>query len=176
VVRDTATHCGDERQTVRTFTLIRLILDLVAAGLLIAGLAYWWLDNTAHELIGAAMFILVVAHNVFNRRWYGRISKNRREARGRFVIVLNLSLLTVMLVLLATSVMVSRSLFGFLGIDAGFTVRELHILAAYWAVVLVGVHVGLNWQIVMNACRAAFSISGQSLFRAAVLRLAARLP
>lgn len=50
------------------FFVIRLLLDFTAAGLLLAALAYWWLDNTSHELIGTGMFILLLSHNVFNRR------------------------------------------------------------------------------------------------------------
>lgn len=156
--------------------LVRLTLDLIAAGLLVAGLAYWWLGNTAHELIGTAMFLLILVHNGFNRRWYGRITRDRRQRRGLVTIGLNMALIAVMAALFITSVMVSRSVFGFLGIDAGITVREMHILAAYWAVVLVGLHIGLNWQIAMGFLRAGFGISGQSSIRTFVLRtLAATL-
>lgn len=131
----------------------RLALDLVAAFLLISGLAYWWLGNTAHELIGTGLFALVIAHNGFNRRWYGRIPKTRRQPCGKVAIALNLALALTMIVLLTTSLAVSRTVFGFLPFDAGVTSRTLHLLAAYWALVLVGLHVGLNWQIVMNIMR-----------------------
>jgi hypothetical protein len=137
---------------------IRLFLDLLAALLLIAGLAYWWLDNLAHELIGTGMFLLVFSHNVFNRRWYGRIPKSLRQPRGRIVTALNLSFLAVMSVLLISSFAISRSLFSFLPFDGGRLVRDLHVLAAYWAILLVGVHIGLNWPVVMNAFRTRFRL------------------
>lgn len=153
----------------RAFVL-RLALDFTAAGLLLAALAYWWLDNTAHELIGTGMFLLVLVHNVFNRRWYGRLSKEARQPRGLITIGLNATLVVIMLALLITSVMISRSVFGFLPIDPDRWVRELHLLAAYWAVVIVGIHVGLNWWIVMNMVRSGLGITGQNTVRTVVLR------
>jgi hypothetical protein len=152
---------------------LRLVLDLVAALLLIAGLAYWWLGNLAHELIGAGMFLLVLSHNLFNRRWYGRIPKEKKQPRGRIVIALNLTFLAMMVLLLVSSIIVSRSLFAFLPVDGGQLMRDLHKLAAYWAILLVGVHLGLNWTIVMNVVRSGVGLSGQSTARMIAVRVAA---
>lgn len=156
----------------------RLAFDLVATFLLVAGLAYWWLGNTAHELIGTGLFTFVLAHNGFNRRWYGRIAMTGRQPRGKAVIALNLALALTMVVLLTTSLAVSRTVFGWLPFDAGVTSRALHLLAAYWAMVLVGLHVGLNWQIVMNILlpRIAWLFPGSTgilLARLAALSVAA---
>lgn len=142
---------------------LRLILDLVAALLLIAGLAYWWLDNLAHELIGTGMFLLAISHNVFNRRWYGRIGKAVKRPRGAIVTALHLSFLTVMVALFISSLAISRSLFAFLSVGGAGFVRDLHVLAAYWAIVLVGLHIGLNWPVVMNAFRSRFGMRHPSL-------------
>ena len=62
--------------------LFRLALDFLAVSLLLAAYAYNWLGNAAHEVIGTVMFALLIAHNIFNRRWYGTITKRRREARS----------------------------------------------------------------------------------------------
>lgn len=155
----------------KTF-LLRLVLDLIAAGLLLAALAYYWLDNTAHELIGASIFLLVMVHNFFNRRWYGAISK-AREPRSRMDVVLTLSLLAVMLALLLTSVMISRTVFSFLQLKGSFTVRQIHIFAAYWSLIFVAIHLGVRWQRIMNATRSALNIAGASTARTLALRLIA---
>lgn len=158
---------------IRKTFLVRLLLDGMAAGLLFVALAYYWLDNTAHEWIGTGIFLLLIVHNVFNRRWYGAIPKARREPRSVIDITLTLSLLITMLALLLTSVMISQTVFSFLGIGAGFTVRQVHILAAYWVMVFVGIHLGLRWERVMNVMRNAFSITGKSVFRTMALRVMA---
>lgn len=153
--------------------LLRLALDFTAASLLLAGLAYYWLDNVAHELIGTAMFLLVLVHNVFNRRWYGRLSKTPREALGLSNTVTILSLAAVMLVLLATSLMISKSVFSFLPLSGGYTVRQIHTLAAYWALVIVSIHLGMRWSMIMSTFRSLCGITGTSTVRVALLRVTA---
>jgi hypothetical protein len=153
--------------------LLRLALDLIAAGLLSVGLAYYWLGNAVHELIGTAFFALLIAHNIFNRRWYGALPRTRRRVRGLVNIGATALLLTAMLALLVTSLMISNTVFRFLGLDGGFTARQIHIFAAYWALVLVAVHLGLRWPVIMSVARGLFGITGTSAIRTFVLRLMA---
>ena len=153
--------------------LLRLVLDFMAAGLLLIGLAYYWQDNTVHELVGTFMFLLIIVHNIFNRRRYGPIARGRREARGLINIAITLSLLIAMLALLITSLMISRKLFGFLSLNGGFTARQIHTLAAYWALVIVSIHLGLRWSMIMSAMRSASGIAMKSLPRTAIMRVIA---
>ena len=62
--------------------LSRLWLDGLTAALLLLGFAYWWLGNAVHELAGTAMFLLLFAHNLFNRRWWGGIARTPRVHGG----------------------------------------------------------------------------------------------
>lgn len=150
---------------------LRLLLDLASASLLLFGLSYWWLGNMAHELAGTAMFLLLILHNVFNRRWWGRLPKVRREARGLFNVVVTLLLLGSMLALLVTSVLISNTLAGVMPAYGGFTVRQIHTVVAYWVLVIVAVHIGLRWPMIMGAARGLFRIAGPSKAQAVVLRL-----
>jgi hypothetical protein len=153
--------------------LIRLAFDLIAAALLLIGLAYWWLGNTVHEVAGTGMFLLVIVHNVFNRRWYGRIPNSRSEARGVFNVGITLVLLVAMLALLVTSVLISNTLSGFMSAYGGFTVRQIHTLAAYWVLVIVSIHLGLRWPTIMGVARTLLGISRASAVRTTALRAAA---
>lgn len=155
--------------------LTRLFLDLLAAGLLLFAFSYWWLGNVAHELAGTAMFLLVIVHNVFNRRWYGTLLKARREARGLFNIVVTFLLLVAMLALLVTSVLISHALSGVMSPFGGFTVRQIHTLAAYWVLVIVAVHLGLRWPMLMGVARKLARITQPSAARTLVLRMIAIL-
>lgn len=151
----------------------RLVLDLIAGGLLLAGLAYWWQGNTVHEVIGTSMFALLFAHNIFNRSWWGTMARAPREPRRLIDASLTLPLLVVMVALLATSLAISRTVFSFLPLDAGFTARQVHAAAGYWSLVLVSLHLGLRWQRVMNVMRIACRFTNASRMRTAVLRVVA---
>jgi thiosulfate reductase cytochrome b subunit len=50
-----------------------------------------------------------------------------------------------MLLLLASSLLISRTVFAFLSLDDGFTARQVHMLAAYWVVPIVSIHIGMRW-------------------------------
>lgn len=152
---------------------LRLLLDLLAAGLLVVGLAYYWLDNLTHEVIGTAMFALIILHNVFNRRWYGASSRTQRSLQGGINVFFIIMLMVAMVALLVTSLMISQSLFGFLSLNGGYTARQIHTLAAYWAVIVVSIHVGLRWSMIMGVVRSLCGIRSMSTARAVLLRLLA---
>lgn len=150
--------------------LIRLILDSLAAGLLLAALAYNWLDNTAHEIIGTAMFALLAAHIRFNRRWFAGLRRVRRAPAWLVTRSINLALLLTMLALLVTSVIISQTVFSALNLTSTFTARQIHSLVGYLALLIAGVHLGLQWTVVMAVVRARLGITRSHPIAVAFLR------
>jgi hypothetical protein len=153
--------------------LSRLWLDGLTAGLLLLGFAYWWLGNLVHEVAGTVMFLLLIAHNVFNRRWWGGVPRTRREPRSLVNVGVTFALLGAMLALLVTSVMISNALSPFLPPWGGFTVRQIHTLAAYWVLIIVAIHLGLRWPLLMGVARNLVGIRSPSAPRTLVLRVVA---
>jgi hypothetical protein len=151
---------------------VRLLLNFFAVALIVACLAYWWLNNLAHELFGTALFVLVIGHNIFNRLWYRRVAKGKRDCVRWLNIVTIISLALAMTVMLVTSLMISRDLFAFLALDGPFAVREVHMFAAYWLLFIVAVHLGTRWQVIMNTCRSVFGVQKPNVVRTWTLRLA----
>jgi hypothetical protein len=154
--------------------LTRLGLDLLAAALLVFCLSYWWLGNLTHEIAGTVLFLLLIVHNGFNRRWYGRLREGG-DARSVFARTATIVLLLSMLVPLVTSILISNALSPLLSAFGGFTVRQIHILAGYWALVLVAIHLGLRWPMLMGVARWTFGITRPSAVRTALLRAAAAI-
>jgi hypothetical protein len=152
---------------------LRLLLDFLALALIVACLAYWWLDNLSHELFGTALFVLVIGHNVFNRRWYSTVAKSRRNAARWFNIVTIVCLALAMAIMLVTSLLISRDLFSFLALDGAFSLREIHMFSAYWLLLIVAMHLGTRWAVIMNTCRTTFGIRQPSVIRTSILRVAA---
>lgn len=138
--------------------LTRLLPDLAALSLLLVCMGYWWLGNLAHEVMGAAFLALVGRHVILNRRWFGALRRGRYDAARRVRLVLNLMLASTMLVLLGTSLTISETLRGILNLPGVFTLREIHWFAAYWLVVIIGLHIGLHWHIVAGLLRARLPI------------------
>lgn len=138
---------------------LRLLLDLVAISLLLVALAYDWLGNTAHEIIGTVMFLLLVSHNIFNRRWYGTVARRTRAPRTILTRTINLSLLGTMLALLLTSVLISREVFAFLPVTSTFTACQIHTAVGYLALLIAAIHLGLHWTMLMGFVRSRLGIT-----------------
>ena len=148
----------------------RILTDGLAVLLFVAALAYWGFGNLAHEIIGTAFFALVIAHNVFNRRWYGTVRRPRPDATRVVNTVMIAAMALSMLALLVTSILISKDLFAGLALDADFTVRAAHMFVAFWALVFLGLHLGTRWSLVMTVARQTFGITQPNLLRAGVLR------
>ncbi len=153
--------------------LLRLVLDCIAAGLLLFAFAYFWQGNPSHEWAGMGMFLLLIVHNVFHRRWFAALSQKPRVRRGKFNIALTFVLLAGMLALLGTSVVISETLFASLRLDDDFRVRQIHAGIAYWLLVVAAIHLGLRWSLLMAVASKLFGIEEKNAMRTAVLRLAA---
>lgn len=138
--------------------LSRIALDFLAAVLLVAGLAYWWLGNLAHELIGTTMFVLIIAHNVFNRRVWTRARAGRYDGQRSLNGMVIVLLAAAMTALLATSILLSRDLIGLKASANVSTARQMHSLAAYWGLVFVALHLGTRWSVVMTTLRNAIGL------------------
>ena len=71
--------------------------------------------------------------------------------------------------------MISKSVFGLLPIPDSIYLRDVHWFAAYWVMVIVGVHLGLHWSRVMAMVRTTLRLSPGNSARTLVLRIAAAL-
>lgn len=152
--------------------LRRLFLPGAMAAFLLLSLAYWWLENVPHELFGTAMFALAAWHVHLNRRWFPALFRGRYDARRAVTAGLHLLLVVNMLILLGTSIVISKSLFSALPIPDSIYLREVHWFSAYWAIVVVGLHLGLHWDRVMTAGRTLLGLRPGAI-PATALRLAA---
>lgn len=156
----------------RTFRL-RLAIDITAASLLLLAIAYYWLGNTVHELAGTGLFPLMAVHNLFNRRWWGSLFQTWSKTKGAMYIFINLVLIAAVIALFITSVMISRLVFDFMPTRGGFSAKQIHIAAAYWLLMIVSVHIGFRWTVVMLAVRNLFGITvGSSVLRLLLRALA----
>lgn len=152
----------------------RLLLPAGMAALLMLALAYWWLDDGPHEIFGTAMLGLLVWHLTMNRRWFLKLRGGRYDARRWVVLMIHVWLGITMAVLLATSVLISRSVLSFARFTDNVSVIELHWFSAYWVAIIVAIHAGSHWTRVMTIAGGLLRQS-PSPIRSAVLRLAALL-
>lgn len=141
---------------IRKSAVKRVIDILMTLSLLfLMGFQFW--GQVAHEVAGAFMGILFVAHNVLNFSWYRSIFRGRCTPMRIFQLAVNLLTLLSMLALMYSGIMLSGYVFAPLGIEGSLSLaRRLHILGSHWGFILMSLHLGLHWNMVirhMNAIR-----------------------
>lgn len=116
----------------------KMILDLTMTILLLFLMARQITGTSAHEWIGAAMFVLWITHNVLNHRWYLNLFKGRYTISRGIQTFTNMCLLLCMLGTMVSAVILSKEVFLFLPISGSASIaRQLHILSVFWAFVLM---------------------------------------
>ena len=117
--------------------------------LFLMGFQFW--GDAAHEWAGAGMFVLFIIHHILNRGWYRALFKGKYSPARIFQVVINLLLFLTMIGQMISGIMLSRHVFAFLPIDGGMSfARLLHMVAAYWGFVLMALHLGLHWNMVLG--------------------------
>ncbi len=154
--------------------MLKMGIDLVMTVLLLCQMAYMLVGETVHEYLGTAMFVLFILHHLLNRNWYRSLKKGRYGAVRVLQTAVNTLMLLCMLGLMVSGVILSREVFAFLPIQGGMGfARILHMLASYWGFVLMSVHLGLHWGMVMGMARRLCRTKEGSAVRTVVLRLLA---
>lgn len=130
---------------------LKMTVDLLMTVALLLLMPYEMIGEAAHEWIGAAMFLLFILHHILNRKWTGHLLKGRYTPFRILQTILVVLILVSMLGSMASGILLSRHIFSFLKIR-GLTslARNLHMICAYWGFVLMSVHLGLHWSMMVG--------------------------
>lgn len=94
-------------------------------------MAYQVTGETVHEWTGILMTVLVITHQVLNRRWYKSLF------RGKYLLSFALTALSGMAM--------SRHAVPFMnGMAPASLARQMHLAMSHWSFVLMGTHLGLH--------------------------------
>lgn len=133
---------------------IKIGIDLLMTVLLLLLMAYQITGQELHEWFGTGMLVLFLLHNILNVRWYGNLFKGKYRPLRVIQTVVNFSILTAMLCLGFSGIVMSRHVFAAFSIHGPMaTARTMHLAASYWGFVLMSVHLGLHWGMVVGMCR-----------------------
>lgn len=132
----------------------RIAVDGLMTAALLLLMAYELIGTLAHEVLGAGMFLLFLLHHFLNRAWILGLPKGRYTPRRIIQTALALLILITMLGSAVSGMVLSEHLFKALPIQGGrAAARVVHMLCAYWGFVLMSLHLGLHWSMIVNALR-----------------------
>lgn len=137
---------------------VNLLLDIAIFVAFLVAMAPHFSGIAVHEWLSISFGAAIITHLLLHWQWLVSITKRffgkvSRQARINYV--LNALLFIDMTVIIFTGLMISEAalpLFG-LQMSRGGAWLGLHKLSADLSVVLIGLHVALHWQWIVNATR-----------------------
>lgn len=152
----------------------KIIVDILMTISLLLLMSYQMIGNDIHEWIGVGMFVFFVTHHILNIKW----SKNLFHGKYTLYRVIQTFLVALIFISVISSmysgIILSRHVFESfsLGGSKSFA-RILHMLAAYWGFALMGLHLGIHWNVIVAMAGKVFP--KKSKVRTIVFRIIAWL-
>lgn len=143
---------------------IKMTIDVLMTAALLFLMGYQFWGETAHEWIGAGMFVLFLLHHIVNGSWHKNLFRGKYPPIRIFLTVIDVLTLLSMIAQMYSGIVLSRHVFVFLPIESGLAfARRLHILGSYWGFLLMSLHLGLHWNMVLGAVKRKFPVTSQSV-------------
>ena len=125
--------------------MTRRLVDAAMTVLLLFLMAYQVTGETAHEWIGMGMTLLVIMHQILNRKWYGALFRGRYHPYRAVTALVNILLLLSFALTAFSGMSMSGHAVPFLyGMTPASFARRVHLSLSHWAFVLMGLHLGLH--------------------------------
>lgn len=117
---------------------------------IIIAMSYRITGNIFHEINGIFLVLLFMVHNIFNYKWYKSIGKLKKTPYNNITLAVNIAAAIFVIILIASGVMLSRTIFSFTDEGEGIFIKRIHTFAAYWFFILVSIHIGMHGKRVYN--------------------------
>lgn len=152
---------------------IKIVIDFIMTIVLLILMAYSLIGETAHEWLGVGMFLLFISHHMLNLHFTKSIFKGKYTPYRIVQTVLVCLIFCTMLGSFISGIILSKSVFSFLQINSGSSfARVLHLLSSYWGFLLMSLHLGLHWNMMLSITQKKVKLSQKQTI---VLRLMACL-
>ena len=133
---------------------IKMGIDFLMTVLLFLLMSYQITGQKLHEWFGTGMLVLFLLHNILNIRWYGSLFKGEYTLLRAMQTLINISVLISMLCLGFSGIVLSRHIFAGLPIQGPMaTARTMHLAASYCGFVLMSIHLGMHWGMIVGMFR-----------------------
>lgn len=143
----------------RPKAVMKIAVDILMTLALLFLMGYQFWGDMAHEWVGAGMFLLFMIHHILNGNWHKNLLHGRYSPSRLFMLVINAMVFLSMIGLMISGIMLSNHVFVFLGIRGGMSfARLLHMASSYWGFVLMSLHLGLHWGMLLGMMKRAWKL------------------
>lgn len=134
--------------------ILKIIVDIAMTATLLLLMTYELIGQEMHEWLGVGMFMMFVLHHILNWKWSQNLLKGKytvfRVAQTVLIVLVLFSMMGSMI----SGIILSKHVLSFLPIKGGRSfARNLHMLSGYWGFVLMSLHLGFHWSMIVGISR-----------------------
>ena len=122
----------------------KLIVDILLFILMLLEFSKVLTGQLIHEIIGIALFILVIIHLIFNRVYISSIFKKKYNLKSLIMLLTNCLLIIFFILTSVFGILSSEEFLRFLNIHS-VSIIKLHRIFGYICLLIVGIHLGINF-------------------------------
>ena len=146
----------------KTSSMVKRIVDAVMSVLLLVLMAYQVTGEAAHEWIGMCMTVLVIIHQILNRKWYSALFKGKYNIYRTLSTVINVLLILSFALTAFSGMSMSGHAVPFLyGMAPISFARRTHLSMSHWSFVLMGLHLGMHIPAMMSGMKRQGKVQGK---------------
>ena len=135
---------------VRKIQIVRITVDAAMTIVLLLLMGYSKIGEFTHEWLGIGMTVLFVIHHILNRKWIKSVCKGKYTPYRLFQTVTACLILLTMLCSAVSGAILSRYIFASLNLGGAYLARTVHMLCGYWNFVLLSLHLGIHWSMMVG--------------------------
>ncbi|WP_294377135.1 DUF4405 domain-containing protein [uncultured Clostridium sp.] len=155
---------------------IKMVIDISMSILLFLLMSFQFTEQKNHEVIGAAMLVLFLLHNIMNYRWYLALGKGKYFLQRSIMVIADILLLSDMIAVMISGMRMSRYVFKFLDLNMSQSfAMNLHMFSSYTGFLLMGFHIGLHYGMIKGMFCKAFRIANKSKIQIFILKGIAKI-
>ena len=119
--------------------------------ILIPLMAYQVTGEAMHEWLGVSMVLIVIIHQVLNRKWYASLFKGNYNSYRILSIIIDVLLIISFALTAISGVSMSNHAVPFLyNLINVNTARVMHLAFSYWSFILMGLHIGMHVNVMIS--------------------------
>lgn len=134
--------------------VVKRIIDMFMLFMLPVLMSEILTGQQVHEWLGTGMVLLFLLHHILNFGWMRNLFQGNYTPPRCAGTALNVLLFFDFFALAFSGMMMSGFVFTWLPFSGGMiTARTLHLFSSHWGLILMSLHTGMHWKLVLDMCK-----------------------
>ncbi len=155
----------------------KIAFDVVMTVAFILAMSYSLTGGYVHEILGLALLAAFILHKIFNAKWICAVSKKivngEKVGINGIKYIVDVLLLICFIVTGISGILISDYIFSDITISNRSLWVYIHTVSSWSALIIMSIHIGLHWNMIIEAFKKMFKIQKPKRILGIISRLIA---